>query len=122
MNQTVEVSRGTVVGIGKVKIPRTRELDQEIPLLSFFYIKESDTSFITTCIHLRIYGYGKTLEEAERDMVQRIYYFLCQTFKELSSEDAWDYLNDHFKADECSNELWNAYYKVKILLSMCEVE
>jgi hypothetical protein len=119
MNQTVEVSRGTVVGIGKVKIPRTRELDREIQLLSFLYIKESDTSFITTCIHLRIDGYGKTLEEAERDMVQSIYYFLCQNFKELSPEDAWDNLYDYYKADEWSNELWNAYHKVQILLSMC---
>jgi hypothetical protein len=118
MNQTVEVSRGTVVGIGKVKVPRSQELDQEIQLLSFLDIRESDTSFISTCIHLRIDGYGKTPAEAERDMVQSIYYFLCQNFQKLSPEDAWDNLFDYFAADDWSNELWNAYHKVQILLSM----
>jgi hypothetical protein len=118
MNQTVEVSRGTVVGIGRVKIPRSQELDQEIQLLSFLNIKESDTSFITTCIHLRMDGYGKTLEESERDMVKNIYFLLCENFKKLSADDAWDNLYEFFMADDWSDELWNAYHKVQILLSM----
>jgi hypothetical protein len=118
MDQIVKVSRGTVVGIGKVKIPRTQELDQEIQLLAFLDIQESENSFITTCISLRIDGYGKTLEAAQRDMVQSIYYFLCQNFQKLSPADAWDNLLDYFMADDWSNELWNAYHKVQISLSM----
>jgi hypothetical protein len=118
MNQTIKISRGTVVGIGRVKIPRTQELDCEIQLLSFLDIQESETSFISTCIHLRIDGYGKTLEEAEADMVESIYYFLCQNFQKLPLEDAWDNLRDLFKSDDWSNELWDAYHEVQIQLSI----
>ena len=118
MNHEVNISRGVVVGIGKVKIPRTQELDYEIQLLSFLDIQESETSFISTCIHLRIDGYGKTIEEAEADMVESVYYFLCQNFQKLSLEDAWDNLKDLFKSDDWSNELWDAYHEVQILLSM----
>ena len=68
MNQQIKVSRGEVIGIGKIKIPKTREFNHEIPLLSFLSIKESDNSFISTCIHLRIDGYGKTEEKADENM------------------------------------------------------
>ena len=117
MNQTVKISRGVVVGIGKVKIPRTQEFNYEIQLLSFLDIQKSETSFVSTCIHLRIDGYGKTIEEAEADMVENAYYFLCQNFQKLSLEDAWDNLRDLFKSDDWSNELWDAYHEVQILLS-----
>jgi len=117
MNQTVKISRGNIVGIGKVKIPRTQELDYEIQLLSFLDIQESETSFISTCIHLRIDGYGKTIEEAEADMVESVYYFLCQNFQKLAFEDAWDNLRGLIKSDDWSNELWDAYHEVQILLS-----
>jgi len=118
MNQTVKISRGNVIGIGKVKIPRTQELDYEIQLLSFLDIQESETSFIATCIHLRIDGYGKSIEEAEADMVESVYYFLCQNFQKLAVEDAWDNLRSLFKSDDWSNELWDAYHEVQILLSI----
>ena len=114
----VKVSRGIVVGIGKVKIPKSRELNHEIQLLSFLSIQESETSYISTCIHLHIDGYGNTIEEAESDMVENIYYFLCQNFQKLQPEAAWENLLDLFTADEWSNELWNAYHKVQIILSM----
>ncbi|MCL2181110.1 MAG: hypothetical protein FWB83_08280 [Treponema sp.] len=118
MNQIVKVSRGVVVGIGKVKIPKTREMDQEIQLLSFLNIQESETSFISTCIHLHIDGYGKTIEDAEVDMVENIFYFLCKNFQIQAMEHAWENLLDLFTADDWSNELWNAYHKVQVLLSM----
>ena len=118
MNRTVKISRGVVVGIGKVKIPRTQELNYEIQLFSFLDIQESENSFISTCIHLHIDGYGKTVEEAEADMVENIYYFLCQNFQRLPREAAWDNLLDLLKADEWSNELWNAYHEVQVILSM----
>ena len=117
MNQIVKVSRGTVVGIGKVKIPKTQELNYEIQLLTFLDIQESENSFISTCIHLHIEGYGKTIEEAERDMAESIYDFLYKNFMKLSPEDAWDNLRDLFRADNWSNELWDAYHDAQILLS-----
>jgi hypothetical protein len=118
VNRTVKVSRGNVVGIGKVKIPRTQEFNYEIQLLSFLDIQESEASFISTCIHLRIDGYGKTIEEAEEDMVENVYYFLCENFKKLPYENAWDNLLDLYKSDEWSNELWDAYHEVQIRLSI----
>jgi hypothetical protein len=118
VNRTVRVSRGNVVGIGKVKIPRTQEFNYEIQLLSFLDIQESENSFISTCIHLHIDGYGKSIEEAEEDMVENVYYFLCENFRKLPYENAWDNLFDLYKSDEWSNELWNAYHEVQIHLSM----
>ncbi|MDR2717080.1 MAG: hypothetical protein LBB89_03315 [Treponema sp.] len=118
MNQTIRVHRGNVVGIGRIKIPKTQEFDYEIQLLSYLDIQESEASFIATCIHLHIDGYGKTIEEAEEDMVENIYYFLCENFNQLSLEDAWDNLRDLFKSDDWSNELWGAYHEVQIRLSM----
>jgi len=116
--QPIVVSRGNVVGIGKVKIPRTHELDYEIQMLSFLVIKESETSFISTCIHLRVDGYGKTVQDANKDMVENIYFLLCQNFAKLSFDDAWDNLRDLYKADDWSNELWDAYHEVQIRLSI----
>ena len=118
MNRIVKVSRGYIVGIGKVKVPRTQEFDYEIQLLSFLDIQESENSFISTCIHLHIDGYGKTIEEAEEDMVENIYYFLCKNFSNLPYENAWDNLFDLFKSSEWSNELWDAYHEAQIHLSM----
>ena len=120
MAKSISISRGDVVGIGKIKIPRTLEFNYEIPLLSFLSIRERelDNSFISTCIHLRIDGYGKTEVEAENDMVKNVVYFLIQNFKELSIEDAWENLRDLFKSDDWSSELWDAYREVQMQLSM----
>ena len=118
MSQPIRVSRGEVVGIGKFKIPRTEEFDYEIQLLSFLSIKETEGSFISTCIHLRIDGYGKTEEEADRNMMKNAFFFLSQNFSKLSVEDAWDNLRDLFKSDDWSDELWTAYHEVQIQLSI----
>jgi hypothetical protein len=118
VNRTVKISRGNVLGIGKVKVPKTQEFNFEIQLLSFLDIQESENSFISTCIHLRIDGYGKTIEEAHEDMVENVYFFLCENFKKLPYENAWDNLLDLFKSDEWSNELWDAYHEVQVRLSI----
>jgi len=118
MNRVIKVSRGNVVGIGKVKIPKTLAFNHEIQLLSFLDIQESKTSFVSTCIHLHVDGYGKTVEEAEEDMVENIYYFLSQNFSKLSPESAWENLRNLFKSNEWSNELWDAYHEVQIQLSI----
>jgi hypothetical protein len=112
------VSRGEVTGIGKIKIPKTEEFNIEIPLLSFLSIKEFEDSFISTCIHLRIDGYGKTEGEAEMNMVKNVCYFLSRNFKELQIEDAWNNLRELFASDEWSSELWDAYREVQIQLSI----
>jgi len=118
IHKPISVARGEVVGIGKFKIPRTEKFNYEIQLLSFLSIKESDDSFISTCIHLHIDGYGKTEEEADRNMMKNASFFLSQNFNKLSVKDAWDNLRDLFKSDDWSNELWTAYHEFQIQLSM----
>jgi polyhydroxyalkanoate synthesis regulator phasin len=118
MEHAIKISRGEVIGIGKVKIPRTQDFDYEIQMLTFIVIKETGNSFISTCIHLHIDGYGKTANEANKDMVENIYYFLRKNFEKLSLNDAWDNLEDLFKSDKWSNELWDAYHAVQIKLSI----
>jgi len=118
VNRPIIVSRGEVVGIGKFKIPRTEEFDYEIQLLSFLSIKEAEDSFISTCIHMHIDGYGKTEDEADKNMMKNVSFFLSQNFSKLPIEDAWDNLRDLFKSDDWSNELWTAYHEVQIQLSI----
>ena len=118
ISQSIRVSRGEVIGIGKFKIPRTEKFDYEIPPLSFLSIKDAEDSYISTCIHLHIDGYGKTEDEADRNMMKKSSFFLSQNFSKLSIEDAWDNLRDLFKSDDWSNELWNAYHECQIQLSM----
>jgi len=118
MSDPIRVSRGVVVGIGKFKIPRTEDFNYEIQLLSFLSIKEAEDSYISTCIHLRIDGYGKTIDEADDDMMNNVSFFLSQNFKQLSTKDAWDNLRDLLISDDWSNELWTAYHDVQILLSI----
>jgi hypothetical protein len=118
MSQPIRVSRGEVVGIGKFKILKTEEFDYEIQLLSFLSIREAENSYISTCIHLHIDGYGKTADEADENMMKNSSFFLSQNFSKLSIEDAWDNLRDLFKSDDWSNELWTAYHEFQIQLSM----
>jgi hypothetical protein len=47
----ITTSRGEVVGIGKVKMPKTQDFKHEIQMLSFLVIKESENSYVSTCIH-----------------------------------------------------------------------
>jgi len=118
MDNAIRISRGKVIGLGRFNIPKTEPFNHEIQQLSYLDIQESKDNFIATCIHLRIDGYGKTVEEAEEDMIRNVYYFLSKNFSELSINDAWDNLRDLFKSDEWSNELWDAYHEVQIQLSM----
>jgi len=117
MNQTVKISRGEVVGIGKVKIPRTTEFSHEIPMLSFLVIQEADGKFISSCIHLRIDGYGSADDASVEDMIDSISSFLKANFMRLSAGDAWKNLQELSHIDEDTTELWNAYRDVQFNLA-----
>jgi hypothetical protein len=117
MNQIINISRGKVVGIGNVKIPRTREINYEIPMLSFLVIKEENNDrFVSTCVQFQLSGYGTTDETSIEDMKKEVNYFLKTNFTQLSIDDAWVKLKNlcHVNNNE---ELWNAYYDVKFNLS-----
>jgi hypothetical protein len=117
MNQAVRVSRGTVVGIGKVKIPRTQEFYHEIPMLSFLVIEEAHNSFISSCMHLQIDGYGSADDDAVDDMITNINGFLKVNFSKLSIDDAWHNLKDLSHVDQETMELWNAYRDIQFDLA-----
>ena len=118
MNDGIKVSRGEVTGIGKVKIPRTGDFDYEIQPLAFLSIKEGENSFISTCIHVRIDGYGKTEEAADINMVKNVSVFLSRNFSGPFISNAWDNLRELFRSDDWSDELWTAYHEFQIRLSM----
>ena len=117
MNQAVRISRGAVVGIGKVKIPRTLEFNYEIPMLSFLVISETQDSFIASCMHLQIDGYGTAEDVAVYDMIDSINSFLKANFSKLHIEDAWLNLKDLSHVDKDTAELWNAYRDVQFDLA-----
>jgi hypothetical protein len=112
------IPRGSVVGIGEAEVQKTQRFSHEIPALPFLDIKESDKSYVATCIPPRIDGYGETVGEAEKSMADSVAYFLRQNFSKLSFDDAWENLRDLFKADEWSNELWGAYHEAQLQIQM----
>ena len=117
MSQTVMVSRGKVVGIGKVKIPRTAEFGYEIPMLSFLVIEEADGGFVSSCMHLQIDGYGLADDAAVENMISSINGLLRSNFSRLSIDDAWQNLKDLSHVDNDTMELWNAYRDVQFNLA-----
>jgi uncharacterized protein YdcH (DUF465 family) len=94
-------------------------LGLEIPRLSFLLIRESENSYICTCIHLRTDGYGKTEENAFLDMIDNAYYFLRENFGNPKCKDkAWENLEELFVCDDWTSELWNLYHKVQLILAI----
>lgn len=110
--------RGQVIGFGRVKIPKMDWFHYEIPLLSFVVIKDTDGDYVATCIHLQIDGYGKTIKDAQIDMVDNVCYFLYENFNdEECKNSAWLNIYDLFKSNERSNLLWDAYHACQIIFA-----
>jgi len=103
------VLKGQVIGIGKLKIPRTLEFNHEIPMLSFIVIKKPDGKYASTCLHLLVDGYGTAVDVAVDDMIDAIKNFLSSNFTHLSLSDAWNNLKDLSHSDNNTSPLWNAY-------------
>jgi len=118
MNRTIKVSRGDVVGIGKLKVFPSNNLPFEIPMLSFLVVQERENTYTSICIHLRIDGDGASPEEARENMKDHIIEFLYDNFKgERFEEAAWDYLDELFQIDDTTRELWNAYRTAQVKCS-----
>jgi hypothetical protein len=110
--------RGKVIGIGRVKIPKMPSFNYEIPLLSFIVIKKEDNSFVSTCIHLQIDGYGKNVEDARIDMANNIWFFLKENFNnEKCKENCWVNILDLFKSNNRTDILWDKYHTVQVMLA-----
>jgi len=123
MNRTVKISRGIVVGIGKLKVFPSNTFPYEIPMLSFLVVQEQENVYSSICMHLHIDGDGASPEEARENMKDHILEFLFENFKENRAEGpAWDHLNDLFQIDDTTRELWNAYRTSQIKYSQNGVQ
>jgi hypothetical protein len=123
MNRTVKISRGIVVGIGKLKVFPSNTFPYEIPMLSFLVVQEQENVYSSICMHLHIDGDGASPEEARENMKDHILEFLFENFKENRAEGpAWDYLNELFQIDDTTRELWNAYRTSQIKYSQNGVQ
>ena len=109
---------GQIIGFGRVKIPKMFGFDYEVPLLSFVVTEKLDKSYVATCIHLQIDGYGDTVENAQMDMVDNVWYFLWENFNnEKCKDNAWRNILSLFKSNERSNALWDVYHACQIGLA-----
>ena len=82
-------------------------------MLSFLVIEEAKNSFVSSCMHLRIDGYGTADDAAVEDMINNIDYFLKVNFIRLPIDDAWLNLKDLSHVNDDTNELWNAYRDIQ---------
>jgi len=123
MNQAVKISRGIVVGIGKLKVFPSYTFPYEIPMLSFLVVQEQENTYSSICMHLHIDGDGASPEEAHENMKDHILEFLEVNFKENRAKGpAWDHLNELFQIDDTTRELWNAYRTSQIRYSQNEIQ
>jgi len=114
----LETHRGKTIGIGRVKIPKTRDFNYEIPLLSFIVIEKEQGGYISSCIHLQVDGYGKSMEDARLDMLDNILYFLNKNFNSKDyKEHCWKNLLDLFETNEDSGVLWDRYHAFQVMLA-----
>jgi hypothetical protein len=118
--ERINTSRGEVLGIGKLKVPRSPNFEFTIPMLSFLVKKESDYGYVATCIHLQIDGYGKTDRDAILDMIDSVTLFLHENFTNPECKDmAWERLEELLhESTHQETELWDAYHRVQVCLSM----
>jgi len=118
MNRSVEISRGIVVGIGKLKVFPSYNFPYEIPMLSFLVVQEQENTYSSICMHLHIDGDGSSPEEARENMKDHILEFLDENFKDNRADGpAWDHLNELFQIDDTTCDLWNAYRTSQIKCS-----
>lgn len=121
--ETITTTRGEVRGIGELTVSSTTL--PEIPLLSFIVIEMNDTDerfpsfvYVSTCIELQMDGYGKTAEEAMKNMCKHCADYLKVLFTdEKYKRYAWSNLRDLFHLDATSLELRNAYNDVRLNLA-----
>jgi hypothetical protein len=127
----LRTDRGTVVGIGRVKIPRMPKhgFDYEVPVFCYIAVKSAHDepttvewdggNYIATCINLRIDGYGNTCEEAERNMARNVFEYVHKIFRhnESNAYAAWDNILSLWLSNGRSSQLWDAFNTAQIELA-----
>jgi hypothetical protein len=116
IKDTIPVTRGSVIGIGKLKVFPSKAFPYEIPMLSFIVTKTAQGAYVSTCIQLHLDGYGEDPEIARNVMLDHCVDFLNENFTNPKAKaKCWDNLRELFT--EPSTELWAAYRDVQINLA-----
>jgi len=90
------------------------DFDHDVPPLSFVVIGREDGSYVATCIHLQMDGYGDTIKEARENMVGDVYRYLYDLFAHAEDEaEAWDALYELSKSNPRSDLLWDKYRAIQ---------
>jgi len=114
----LKTPRGEAIGIGRIHFSGTSKFEQSLPEMPFIVIKKEDGAFVSTCIQLRVDGYGKTVDEARVDMADNIWSFLNMNFNdERSKNRCWLNILDLCKVDRESSLLWDKYHAVQLSLA-----
>jgi len=117
MDENIITKRGEVVGIGTINILKFKKINKKLPVFSFVVRKGKDEEkglFISTCIDLRIDGYGKTDLNAIEGMNKNVCRFLLENFTNPKCKDnAWNNLEKLARFDDWAKELWNVYKMVE---------
>ncbi|MDR1836637.1 MAG: hypothetical protein LBQ89_03160 [Treponema sp.] len=116
--EKVMTSRGEVIAIGEFKIRNSKEFHYEIPRLSYIIIHEAENTYASTCIDLHIDGDGTTPDEAEANMGENVFEFLCVNFHNNRGDGpGWSYLKELFAIDKNTKETWDAFNNFKLDLA-----
>lgn len=114
-----KASRENVIGIGKVKIYQTNEVN-EVPVLHYLVIKEDDGSFSAICLELRIDANSKDLEDLKEMIALDIDDYVNKNFEYAESkQEAYDNLINLTQIDKDDDMInnWNVYRYCQYVLA-----
>jgi hypothetical protein len=122
---SLQTNRGKIVRIGRVKVPRIPGLfDYEIPTLCFLVVERNYEKewvggrFISTCINLKIDGYGKTPKDAMHNMAANVGSYVVKLFECNDDLDmAWNVISDLWRTNPTASKLWDSYNTAQIELA-----
>lgn len=123
MDSVIKVPTGVVVGIGKIKVFKTKEFLHSIPTLSFVVAKDDTGLYTATCIQLCLDasaadGAKSALEDLTRDCGD----FLVKLFDSTPQKvDAREELIKLFSSS-VADEWTHAYRKAQIMLCLKGVD
>lgn len=114
MKEEIKIPTGLVVGIGKIKVFKTKQFPHNIPTLSFIVAKEGE-SYTASCLHLLLDATAKN----ENDAINSLRNVCCDFLSDLFSsgiDSAWEQLHELFTTD-CVNEFWAGYRDCQLNLA-----